>query len=98
MVGDEADRMYGSNRLLRQEETITLTREGFTIQNAYESIQGYWAEAAQCFETESFFAVAGGTERPLLILSKESIPSQRREEVSGKMKSIFAARYRRISR
>lgn len=98
MVEDEADRIYGSNRLLGQPEEITATREGFTVKSGYETVNGYWAEAAQCLETEEFFAITGGPERPLLILSKKQIPPERREEFGGKMKSIFAARYRRMMR
>ena len=98
MAEDEADRIFGSNRLLGQPEDIVATRDGFTIKSGYESVQGYWAEAAQCLEAEDFFAVTGGPERPLLILCKRDIPQDRLEEFSGKMKSIFAARYRRMAR
>ena len=98
MAEDEADRIFGSNRLLGQPEDITITREGYTIKGGYESLKGYWAEAAQCLEAEAFYAVTGGPERPLLILCKKDIPPEKLEEFGGKMKSIFAARYHRVMR
>ncbi len=98
MVEDEADRIFGSNRLLGQPEEVVITRDGYKINSAFETLEGYWAEAAQCLEAEDFFAITGGMERPLFILCKKNIPGDKQEEFSGKLKSIFAARYQRMIR
>lgn len=92
LMEDAAER-YTSNHLLQEPEEIRLTRDGFEIQNQYETITGYWAEKEHCIETTEFFLMLGGRERPVLILSKKGLGEEERRWLSEQFRNIFAARY-----
>ena len=92
----EAVRMYRTNRLLQSETQLTVTRDGYTLKNRYETRTGYWSETAFCAETERSFVFCGGRERDPLIILKDVIPAEEREHFSEKMQEIFSGRYRRL--
>ena len=92
----EAVRMYRTNRLLQCETKLTVTRDGYTLKNRYETRTGYWSETAFCAETEQSFVFCGGRERDPLIILKNVIPEEEREHFSEKMRETFAGRYRRL--
>lgn len=95
-VWSDADALYRSNRVLQSRETICLTRDGFTIENPYEQITGYWSETACCAESAQYFVFCGGLDRETIILPKNTMTDEQIARVSEKMHEVFAGRFRTV--
>ena len=89
--------LYRTNKLLQQTERITLTRDGFEIQNRCETVRGFWSETAFCAEDEAFMIFGGGLDREMVIVAKENWTEEEKTRVSEKMKETFAGRYKYVN-
>ena len=85
--------MYDTNVFVGQQEQVKITREQFFITSQHEKLEGYWSEAAFCFETGDFIAVVGCRERDILIFGKENMEKQQWNRMSEKFKEVFASSY-----
>ena len=93
-VQSMAQELYRTNKLLQQNERVTLTRDGFELQNACESVKGFWSETAFCAEDEAFMVFGGGLDREMLIVSKKAWTDEEKAHVSEKMQETFSGRYK----
>lgn len=95
-IQNQANVMYRSNQVLQETETVTLTRDGYTLKNKYETVIGFWSETAFCAENEQYMIFCGGLDREMIVVSKEEWSEEQRIAVSEKMQETFAGRYKQV--
>ncbi len=94
-VQSAAAQRFHTNRVLQLPETLTLTRDGFRIENACERFAGSWAETDFCAEDDACWVIGGFAARDTLIVLKQGWTSDEIAAFSARMQENFAGRYRR---
>lgn len=89
-------REFRQSPVLGLASQLQLYRDYFILRDEYEEITEYWTDFSECFEDGEFFAVSGGTERPLLLVKKEGLSPEEKEALQVHFQNAFAVRYRLV--
>lgn len=93
-----AAQLYRFNALLALPEKISIYRDSVLIENQYEQLMEYWTDFFKCVESKSAFVAIGGRERNLLIIKKQSLTEEQRNQITAHFSDAFASRYQKSGR
>ncbi len=94
----EGEHIYKSSHMLCRSEKITVTRDGYTLQNKYETLCGYWTDMTDCIETSEYFLLLGEYSKRLIIVSKKSIDDEKTECLRDFFKKTMTVKYRKVKK
>ena len=93
-----AAELFRSNALLSLPQKISIYRDSVVVKSERERILEYWTDFAGCLEKKNAFVLAGGRERPLLIIKKQGLSPEQIRRLSEHFSETFALRYRKSGR
>lgn len=94
----EGEHIYKSSHMLGLDEKITITREGYTLENKYETLSGYWTDMTDCIDSSQFFLLMSEYSKRLIIISKKCLNDEQTEKLSEFFKHTMAIKYRTIKK
>lgn len=94
----QGEHIYKSSRLLSKPSKITIYRNGFVMQNAYEKLCGYFSSVLECVETEKSFILFGDFEKKILVISKSCLTDEMKADLSEFFENQFVRKYRKVKR
>ena len=72
--------------MLNKTEKVTITRDGYTIENKYEALIGYWTDILDCIETNSYYLMISEYSKRLIIISKKCLDDEQNEKLAEFLK------------
>ncbi len=94
----EGEHIYKSSHMLCESERITVTRDGYTLQNKYETLCGYWTDMTDCIETDEYFLLMCDYSKRLIIISKKCIGDDETERLRDFFKRTMTVKYRKLKK
>lgn len=92
------EHIYKSSHMLGRTEKILITREGYTLENKYETLSGYWTDMTDCIESSEFFLLISEYSKRLIIISKKCLDEDQMECLGNFLKRTLTVKYRKIKK
>ena len=94
----KGEHIYKSSHMLNKTEKVTITRDGYTIENKYEALIGYWTDILDCIETNSYYLMISEYSKRLIIISKKCLDNEQNEKLAEFLKKTMPAKYRKTKK
>ncbi len=94
----KGEHIYKSSHMLNKTETVTVTREGYVIENKYETLIGYWTDILDCIETGNYYLMISEYSKRLIIISKKCLDDEQNERLAEFLKRTMASKYRKTKK
>lgn len=94
----KGEHIYKSSHMLNKTETVTVKREGYVIENKYETLIGYWTDILDCIETGNYYLMISEYSKRLIIISKKCLDDEQNERLAEFLKRTMASKYRKTKK
>lgn len=94
----KGEHIYKSSHMLNKSERVTIKRDGYTIQNKYETLIGYWTDILDCIETDKCYIMTSEYSKRLIIISKACLDGKQNEMLAAFLKRTLPSKYRKTKK